>query len=627
MKIFNPFATIIALLLHCTIMPNSTAQNCTGPNKLKVSNQTAFSVRIMWSMGGSIETLNYKPVNSTQWQTIRNVTSPFILPGLTAATIYDYYISTDCSTYTGTIPRSRFTTLEMCMPAKNVAATNIKVNSAQINWTRGTGISSEVFIYKEVGSNTSHRIETPYGDPTFRLSGLKINTEYEVILESDCPISSQPTNNQGTVMSSPYRFRTAATASCADADFYLFPSGYYQISARWFPESDKVVSYEVCYKPLNSTEPPICKALSKDDITFLLNGKPNTTYEVELKTTCSDGTIFSQKDTTMTRELPKCSISASYGTITTSGLTIGISGDLGNFNEILVYYRKTSETQYTILRYPSQSTIVLTNLLPSTDYNIYAVSSCDGGAVSTSGAVNTFRTRGIPCPQPINLRTSTPSTVVTPYCQVPDCIGVDWDYSFASSNPAFTIIVQLDELVQGSWVMRGIISDVPLSTRFFPFARLQYQSLNMGTTYRYTVTVKCDAVTSSSTSSTFFIDAPPLIRGNNTKLLEAEVAKLKSDLQVDEVLFAPVKAVNKTAPNGILTVTPNPTTDNMVVILPNDTFEQLTIFNIEGRMVKQLSLEDRSMSQRIDCSDLPNGMYLISAKGNGQTVTTRFVKN
>jgi hypothetical protein len=629
MKMFNPIKLLLVGLFYCVIISGSTAQNCTGPNKLKVSNQTAFSVRIMWSMGGSIETLNYKPANSTQWQTIRNVTSPFILPGLTAATVYDYYISTDCATYTGVIPRSRFTTLDMCMPAKNVAAANIKVNSAQISWTRGTGISSEVLVYKEVGSNNSRRIVTPYGDPTFRLSGLKINTEYEVILESDCPINSQPTNNQGTVMSPPYRFRTAATASCADADFYLFPSGYYQISAQWFPESDKAASYEVCYKPLGSFEPPVCKALPKDDVTFTLNGKPNTTYEVELKTTCSDGTLYSQKDTTTTRELPKCSINASYGTITTSGLTIGISGDLGNFKDVVVYYKKVSETQYTIVRYPSQSTIVLTGLLPSTDYNIYVASGCDGGAASTSGAVNNFRTLGIPCPLATNLTTTTPVRNVTPYCQFPDCLGIDWDYSFASTNPAFSVNYKLEELVGSIWMLRTNYTDANINFRFFPFGRLQAQSLVAGNTYRFTISVMCDAVTSTAASRTFSI-APlnsALVRnGQNNTAIEAEITKIKAELKVDEVLFAPANLFKKNNQEGILTVMPNPTTDMMTVILPNEAFEQLTIFNIEGRIVKQQLLDNQSFSQSINCSDLPNGMYLITAKGNGQAVNTRFVK-
>jgi hypothetical protein len=78
--------------------------------------------------------------------------------------------------------------------------------------------------------------------------------------------------------------------------------------------------------------------------------------------------------------------------------------------------------------------------------------------------------------------------------------------------------------------------------------------------------------------------------------------------------------------NG-LQLSPNPTNGIFTIDLPDAGFEQLQITTLAGRVVKQIPLEENSVSQKVDCLDLPNGLYFLSVKGQERMLTQKFVKN
>jgi hypothetical protein len=70
-----------------------------------------------------------------------------------------------------------------------------------------------------------------------------------------------------------------------------------------------------------------------------------------------------------------------------------------------------------------------------------------------------------------------------------------------------------------------------------------------------------------------------------------------------------------------ITIFPNPT-DGLLNLSSNQQIEQIRIFDMHGRMVKQES----SNGRQINVSDLDAGLYFIQATINNQLVSSRFVK-
>jgi len=68
---------------------------------------------------------------------------------------------------------------------------------------------------------------------------------------------------------------------------------------------------------------------------------------------------------------------------------------------------------------------------------------------------------------------------------------------------------------------------------------------------------------------------------------------------------------------------PNPATDFIRISNGVDTIENVTITDLNGRIVKQTILD---ANQQINISDLAQGVYILNATSNGKTITEKIVK-
>jgi len=69
---------------------------------------------------------------------------------------------------------------------------------------------------------------------------------------------------------------------------------------------------------------------------------------------------------------------------------------------------------------------------------------------------------------------------------------------------------------------------------------------------------------------------------------------------------------------------PNPATDVISVSNGVDTIENITITDINGRVVKEVTF---GVDQpQINISDLAQGVYILNATSNGKTITEKIVK-
>jgi len=70
---------------------------------------------------------------------------------------------------------------------------------------------------------------------------------------------------------------------------------------------------------------------------------------------------------------------------------------------------------------------------------------------------------------------------------------------------------------------------------------------------------------------------------------------------------------------------PNPTTDIINISNGVDAIENVTITDLNGRVVKEISLAVVEQTQ-INISDLAQGVYILNATSNGKTITEKIVK-
>ena len=71
-------------------------------------------------------------------------------------------------------------------------------------------------------------------------------------------------------------------------------------------------------------------------------------------------------------------------------------------------------------------------------------------------------------------------------------------------------------------------------------------------------------------------------------------------------------------------VYPNPVKD-VVNVTWND-IEEISLFNIGGQRIRSLKAEGRDNIQ-LNLSDLPNGVYILQAIGQGRMISRRIVKS
>ncbi len=86
---------------------------------------------------------------------------------------------------------------------------------------------------------------------------------------------------------------------------------------------------------------------------------------------------------------------------------------------------------------------------------------------------------------------------------------------------------------------------------------------------------------------------------------------------------APNISVEKN-PTGPFTIFPNPATDMLKVIQPDAEANDLKIFDMAGRMV--LAQYKFAGNKTLDISKLNKGMYILTLKSKGETITKKFVK-
>ena len=166
--------------------------NCQALSDLSITNYTSEGADIDWTTNG----------NESAWEVVAVAanadvntgtpvpasTHPFTLTGLQDNTTYDVYVRSDCGSgeYSEWSIKRTFKTNPACSAPLNVSVSQVTTNSALVTWDDALfGANSYTVGYSQDSLN-NWTTQTVTGATQCMLSGLNLNTAYDVFVASNC---------------------------------------------------------------------------------------------------------------------------------------------------------------------------------------------------------------------------------------------------------------------------------------------------------------------------------------------------------------------------------------------------------------------------------------------------------
>ncbi len=182
-------ATTSALASNC-IAANCPSYSCTAPTALTVSSITLNSASIGWNTigGASSYKLQYRIASTSGWTTISGVTSPYVLTGLSAATVYEVQVQAVCGTNASAYATGELflTLFSACPEPGNLTATTVTNTSVSLDWTENGTATSWDIEYGPAGFLPGSGTTIPVTAKPHLLSGLSAGFSYDYYVRATC---------------------------------------------------------------------------------------------------------------------------------------------------------------------------------------------------------------------------------------------------------------------------------------------------------------------------------------------------------------------------------------------------------------------------------------------------------
>jgi hypothetical protein len=106
-------------------------------------------------------------------------------------------------------------------------------------------------------------------------------------------------------------------------------------------------------------------------------------------------------------------------------------------------------------------------------------------------------------------------------------------------------------------------------------------------------------------------------------------AAANSYLYVDELAFSGLVAgVSESLPLIGVSISPNPASDFLVIDLSNVNDENaiVTVFDVQGKMVKAVESAELNSKTTINIADIPKGNYILKISSGSKIISKSFIK-
>ena len=416
-----------------------TAEKCPRPENLQITEVTHNSAAFVWDSEGSSFEYQYMADDWSAWTEAKALTSQNVqIQGLTPNTKYYFRVRQTCGEDGNSAwVETEFTTdREPCRVPTELVASEITKTSAVLSWTPGEEKKWHLYWKKRTAS--SYNIEFVTEEPTFKLTNLAPETEYQVSLVAVCGDDYYSGwYNDGN------DFIFATEAKCV-APENLRVSDITTTSATftWTPLNGET-NWTLDLRRTDGTGSSYGTTISGEPTFTKTDLEPGVEYEVEVHANCGDLSAEAAIAIFKTDEdIFICNPPTELKAIAISTTTITLSWVANNeeTNWNLIFRKKGNDSyiNWSITTNPFE----LKDLEPNTTYEINIQAKCS--AYDWSGWYNegidlevTTEAAEITCPTPYNLTFSdvTPTTVTLDWTPGSDETQWGLEYNIEGDAP------------------------------------------------------------------------------------------------------------------------------------------------------------------------------------------------
>jgi hypothetical protein len=173
-----------------------SSATCNAPAGLASSAVTATGATVSWTaVSGAVSyDVDYKLASATTWTNAATATTAVSvnLSGLTASSLYDWRVRTNCSAGSSAYAAAQFTTTaaSACNAPTGLASSAITTSGATVSWTAASGAVSYDVDYKLASASTWTNAATATTSTSVVLSGLASSSLYDWRVRTNCSSAS-----------------------------------------------------------------------------------------------------------------------------------------------------------------------------------------------------------------------------------------------------------------------------------------------------------------------------------------------------------------------------------------------------------------------------------------------------
>ena len=606
-----------------TITAGSACGTATG---LTASSITTSSAAVSWSAVTNAVSyaVDYKLNSSSTWtsfSTAQTGTSAS-LSGLSSGSLYDWRVTTTCSTGTGTPAAAQFTTLVPCVAPAGLASSAVTANSAIVSWSAVSAATSYAVDYKLNSSSTWTSFSTAQTGTSANLSGLIASSLYDWRVSATCP--------SGTTAPSAAQFTTNAPAACnAPAGLTSSSITASSASVSWTAVSG-AVSYAVDYK-LNSSSTWTSFSTSQTGTSANLIGlAASSLYDWRVITNCSSGssTPATAQFTTTAASTCATAFEPNETQATAAAITSGVTNSAAITSATDVDYYQITTT--------ATSNIVYNLVGPAgVDYDMTIYNSAGtqigsgAGSTATETVSLTSQAAGTYYIKVFGYSGANSATCYTVKATATTVTGCQSTYDVSTNgttagaatipfNTNITGLISPSADIDNYKFVITIGGTITLTLTTLPgdydLKLLNSAGTQVGISQNGSTT--SETISYTAAAGTYYAQ----VYGYNG----ANSATACYTLKVQ--LGTATKEVNPFTNNAIVKIFPNPVTNVLNVSLLGLISKQsiLQIVDAKGTVVMEQKVVNNP--QKIDVSKIAKGVYMIRANNGGTTLTSKFVK-
>ncbi len=193
----------------------TAGSSCGTPTGLASSSITTSDATVSWTaVSGAVSyDVDYKLTSTSTWTSAATATTSMstAVSGLTAGTVYDWRVRTNCSSGSSAYAAAQFTTTAAagCGVPTGLASSSITTSGATVSWTAVSGAVSYDVDYKLTSTGTWTNAITATTTSSRAITGLTAGTVYDWRVRTNCSAASSAYTAA--------QFTTTAAAGCGTA--------------------------------------------------------------------------------------------------------------------------------------------------------------------------------------------------------------------------------------------------------------------------------------------------------------------------------------------------------------------------------------------------------------------------